>query len=152
MPEFGSFTWLRQLGQLDVTIGLSYVVLLSGVGAMLAVESARAIIRERQGKPVELRRPGSHTWLHRLPFKQRFKRSRIYISLIPIWAIGFIMGFIGSVMGIGGGFLLVPMLVYLLAGADRDGGRHVHRPDALHHHRECCCMPRPTIRSMRCWP
>ena len=49
-----------------------------------------------------------------MPFKLRFKRSRIYISLIPVWAIGFIMGFIGSVMGIGGGFLLVPMLVYLL--------------------------------------
>jgi len=108
------FTLLGRLGQLDITIGLSYVLLLSGVGAMLVAESARAIIRERQGKPVELRRPGSHTWLHRLPFKLRFKRSRIYISLIPIWTIGFIMGFIGSVMGIGGGFLLVPMLVYLL--------------------------------------
>ena len=81
---------------------------------MLAAESLRAIIRERQGKPVELRRPGSHTWLHRLPFKLRFKRSRIFISVIPVWVIGFVMGFIGSVMGIGGGFLLVPMLVYLL--------------------------------------
>ena len=81
---------------------------------MLAAESLRAIIRERQGKPVELRRPGSHTWLHRLPFKLRFKRSRIFVSVIPVWVIGFIMGFIGAVMGIGGGFLLVPMLVYLL--------------------------------------
>jgi uncharacterized membrane protein YfcA len=108
------FTLLRRLGQLDVTIGLSYVVLLTGVGSMLAAESLRAIIRERQGKPVVLRRPGSHTWLHHLPFKFRFKRSRIFISLIPVWVIGFVMGFIGSVMGIGGGFLLVPMLVYVL--------------------------------------
>lgn len=108
------FTLLRRLGQLDVTIGLSYVALLTGVGSMLAIESLRAIIRERQGKPVVLRRPGSHTWLHRLPFKLRFKRSRIFISVIPVWLIGFVMGFIGAIMGVGGGFLLVPMLVYAL--------------------------------------
>jgi uncharacterized membrane protein YfcA len=108
------FTLLRRLGQLDVTIGLSYVLLLTAVGSILAAESLRAIIRERQGKPVELRRPGSHTWLHHLPFKMRFKRSRIFVSIIPVWLIGFIMGFIGAIMGIGGGFLLVPMLVYVL--------------------------------------
>jgi uncharacterized protein len=108
------FTLLRRLGQLDITIGLSYVVLLTGVGTMLAVESLRAILRARQGKPVELRRPGSHTWVHHLPFKLRFKRSRIFVSVIPVWVIGLIMGFIGAIMGIGGGFLLVPMLVYLL--------------------------------------
>ena len=71
-------------------------------------------MRARQGKPVELRRPGSHTWFHGLPFKMRFKRSRIYVSAIPVWVIGFIIGFVGAVMGIGGGFLLVPMLIYLL--------------------------------------
>jgi uncharacterized membrane protein YfcA len=108
------FTLLRRLGQLDVTIGLSYVLLLTVVGSTLAAESLRAIIRERQGKPVELRRPGSHTWLHHLPFKLRFKRSRIFVSVIPVWLIGFVMGFIGAIMGIGGGFLLVPMLVYVL--------------------------------------
>jgi uncharacterized membrane protein YfcA len=108
------FTLLRRLGQLDVTIGLSYVVMLTGVGAVLAAESLRAILRARQGRPVELRRPGSHTWVHRLPFKLRFKRSRIFVSVIPVWVIGFLMGFIGAIMGIGGGFLLVPMLVYLL--------------------------------------
>jgi uncharacterized membrane protein YfcA len=108
------FTLLRRLGQLDATIGLSYVLLLTAVGATLAAESLRAIIRERQGKPVELRRPGSHTWLHHLPFRMRFKRSRIFVTVIPVWLIGFVMGFIGAVMGIGGGFLLVPMLVYLL--------------------------------------
>jgi uncharacterized protein len=108
------FTLLRRLGQLDVTIGLSYVVLLTAVGTTLAAESLRAIIRERQGKPVELRRPGSHTWLHHLPLKLRFKRSRIFVSVIPVWIIGLVMGFIGAIMGIGGGFLLVPMLVYVL--------------------------------------
>ena len=61
-----------------------------------------------------MRRPGSHAWFHGLPLKLRFKRSKIYVSAIPVLAIGFIIGFIGAVMGIGGGFLLVPMLIYLL--------------------------------------
>jgi uncharacterized membrane protein YfcA len=108
------FTWLRALDQLDLVIGLSYVTLLSIVGVLLVGESARAIIRSRQGKPVELRRPGSHVWFHGLPLKLRFKRSKVYVSAIPVLAIGFIIGFIGAIMGIGGGFLLVPMLIYLL--------------------------------------
>src|SRR5262245_51787376 len=108
------FTLLRSLGQLDLTIGLAYVLLLGIVGALMVAESLRAIIRARQGKPVEIRRGGSHTWIHGLPFKIRFKQSRIYVSAIPVWGIGFIIGFVGAVMGIGGGFLLVPMLIYLL--------------------------------------
>jgi uncharacterized protein len=108
------FTMLRALGQLDLTIGISYVLLLGVVGALMVIESVQAILRSRRGKPVELRRPGSHTWFHGLPFKIRFKRSHIYVSAIPVWAIGFIIGFVGAVMGIGGGFLLVPMLIYLL--------------------------------------
>ena len=108
------FTYLRALGQLDLTISLSYVLLLGSVGGLMVMEGVRAIIRSRHGKPVELRRPGSHTWFHGLPFKLRFKQSRIYVSSIPVVAIGFIMGFIGAIMGIGGGFLLVPMLIYFL--------------------------------------
>jgi uncharacterized protein len=108
------FTVLRAVGQLDLAIGLSYVVLLSAVGSLMIAESVRAIMRERHGKPVELRRPGSHIWFHGLPLKLRFKQSRIYVSVIPILVIGFLIGFIGAVMGIGGGFLLVPMLIYLL--------------------------------------
>jgi len=108
------FTALRRIGQLDITIGLSYVTLLGIVGGLMIMESVRAIIRMREGKPVELRRPGSHTWVHGLPFKLRFKQSRIYVSVIPVLGIGFVIGFIGAVMGIGGGFLLVPMLIYFL--------------------------------------
>ena len=108
------FSLLRSLGQLDLAIGLSYVTLLGIVGAMMIVESVRAIVRAKQGKPAEIRRPGSHTWIHGLPFKVRFKQSKIYVSTIPIWTIGFIIGFIGAIMGIGGGFLLVPALIYLM--------------------------------------
>jgi uncharacterized protein len=108
------FSLLRLLGQLDLTIGLSYLILLGAVGTVMVIESARAIVRARQGKPVEIRRGGSHTWIHGLPFKLRFKQSKIYVSAIPVWGIGFFIGFIGAVMGIGGAFLLVPMLIYLL--------------------------------------
>jgi uncharacterized protein len=108
------FTMLRALGQLDLVVGLSYVTLLGAVGTLMIVESLRAVIRTRQGKPVVLRRPGSHVWFHGLPFKIRFKRSKIYVSAIPVWAIGLVIGFIGAIMGIGGGFLLVPMLIYFL--------------------------------------
>jgi uncharacterized protein len=107
------FTWLRALDQLDLVIGLSYVILLSVVGALMVAESARAIIRSRLGRPAT-RRPGSHAWFLGLPFKLRFKRSKIYASAIPVLTIGFIIGFLGAVMGIGGGFMLVPMLIYLL--------------------------------------
>jgi uncharacterized protein len=108
------FTLLRSVGQLDITIGVSYVLLLGSVGGMMVVEGVGAILRAHQGKPVELRHPGSHTWIHGLPLKVRFKQSRIYISAIPVVAIGLTMGFVGAIMGIGGGFLLVPMLIYLL--------------------------------------
>lgn len=108
------FTKLREMDQLDLMIGLSYVTLLTAVGGMMIYESVKAELRTRRGMPATLRRPGSHTWLHGLPLKMRFKRSKIYVSAIPVWAIGFIIGFIGAIMGIGGGFLLVPMLIYFL--------------------------------------
>jgi len=97
-------------GQVPIFAGLG-----AGIRAILwRTESLRAIIRARQGKPVELRRGGSHLWIHGLPFKLRFKQSKIYVSAIPVWGIGIVIGFIGAIMGIGGGFLLVPMLIYFL--------------------------------------
>ena len=108
------FSVLRSIGQLDLTIGLCYVTLLGVVGSLMIVESARAIARARSGRRAEIRRPGSHTWIHGLPFKVRFKQSKIYVSAIPLWVIGFGVGFIGAIMGIGGGFLLVPALIYIM--------------------------------------
>jgi uncharacterized protein len=108
------FTELRSLDQLDLVIGLSYVTLLTSVGAAMIYESVLAVMRAYHGQPATIRRPGSHTWLHRLPLKVRFKRSKIYVSAIPVWTIGFFIGFIGAIMGIGGAFILVPMLIYFL--------------------------------------
>jgi len=108
------FTTLRSLGQLDIVIDVSYLLLLVSVGTAMAMEGLRAMIRARQGRPVEVRRGGSHTWIHGLPFKIRFKKSKIYVSAIPVCAIGMLMGFVGAILGVGGGFLLVPMLIYFL--------------------------------------
>jgi hypothetical protein len=108
------FTMLRAVDQLDLVIGLSYVTLLTVVGAIMIQESVQAELRARRGQRTTLRRPGSHNWVHGLPLKMRFKRSKIYVSAIPVWGIGFIIGFVGAILGIGGGFLLVPMLIYFL--------------------------------------
>ena len=108
------FNRLRAIGQLDITIGISYVVLLGVVGTLMIVESARAINRARHGRPTELRRPGSHAWFHGLPLKFRFKRSKIYGSIIPVLVIGFLVEFISTFIGIGGGFLVVPALIYIM--------------------------------------
>ncbi|WP_315773984.1 MULTISPECIES: sulfite exporter TauE/SafE family protein [unclassified Bradyrhizobium] len=109
-----TFTLLRSLGQLDLMIALSYVALLTSVGGTMFWEGLRAMMRARQGAVATVRRPGSHVWIHGLPLKMRFKRSKIYVSVIPVVAIGLIIGFLGAVMGIGGGFILVPLLIYLL--------------------------------------
>lgn len=108
------FTWLRSYGQLDITIALSYVVLLTGVGGAMLWESLGAIIRTRRGQAPTLRRPGSHNWVHGLPLKLRFKKSKIYLSIFPVLAIGLFIGFVGAILGIGGGFILIPLLIYVL--------------------------------------
>lgn len=108
------FTLLRRMGQLDLTIGLSYVTMLGVVGSMMIAEGLSAMLRSWGGKAGPARKRGGHAWFHGLPLKIRFKQSRIYVSVIPIWVIGYIIGFLGALMGIGGGFLLVPALIYLM--------------------------------------
>jgi uncharacterized protein len=108
------FAVLLRLGQLDLVVGLSYVTLLGIVGGIMLAESARAIMRAQQGAPPVVRRPGTHAWFHGLPFKLRFRQSRIYVSALPVTVIGFGIGFFGAIMGIGGGFLLIPALIYLM--------------------------------------
>ncbi len=109
------FTTLRAIGQLDLMIAFSYLILLTTVGGLLVMESVRSMLRQRANKPSLMRRSGgAHTWVHGLPFKFRFRRSKIYVSLIPVVGIGYVIAVIGVIMGIGGGFILVPMLIYFL--------------------------------------
>ena len=107
------FNTLRALGQLDLIVGISYVTFLGLIGSLMLTESVRAILNARAGRPAPLRRPGQHNWVHRLPLKMRFKRSKLYISVIPVVALGIGIGFLGVLLGIGGGFILVPALIYL---------------------------------------
>ncbi|KAB2700522.1 sulfite exporter TauE/SafE family protein [Brucella haematophila] len=106
------FSWLRELGQLDLIVSILYVFFLGSVGGLMLVESLRALRRVKKGGAI--RRPGQHTWIHKLPFKMRFRASTIYVSIIPVLGIGFFIGLLSSVMGVGGGFIMVPALIYLL--------------------------------------
>ncbi|MCL7998016.1 sulfite exporter TauE/SafE family protein [Brucella sp. 21LCYQ03] len=108
------FSWLRDLGQLDLIVSILYVFFLGTVGGLMLVESLRALRRVKKGQAGAIRRPGQHTWIHKLPFKMRFRASTIYVSIIPVLAIGFFIGLLSSVMGVGGGFIMVPALIYLL--------------------------------------
>jgi hypothetical protein len=105
---------LRQAGQFDLTVSLLYVVFMSVVGGLMFIESLRALRKHRQGKPVSMRRPAQHTWIHGLPLKTRFKASKLYISAIPPAALGILVGLLSGIMGVGGGFIMVPILIYLL--------------------------------------
>ncbi|QCK84332.1 sulfite exporter TauE/SafE family protein [Phreatobacter aquaticus] len=109
-----AFSVLRRMGQLDLFIGLSYVTLLSGIGLLMVIESGRALARARSGDPPKPVVARDRRIASKLPFMMHFPRSRITVSAIPVVAIGLGIGFLGSMMGIGGGFLLVPALIYLL--------------------------------------
>lgn len=106
------FNQMRRIGQLETVITLSYVVLLGGVGALVSWESLRAVVMSHKG-PVKRRRAGRHAWYEGLPLKWRFHRSGLYISIIPVIIIAMLIGFAGAVLGIGGGFILVPALIYI---------------------------------------
>ncbi|MBD8065734.1 sulfite exporter TauE/SafE family protein [Devosia sp. PTR5] len=109
-----AFDLLRDAGQLDFVISIGFLVLLGSVGILMLQESVRALLKHRQGIVVRERLPNQHTWMHGLPMRVRFKKSRLYISVLPVLAIGLFIGFVGSLLGIGGGFIMVPALVYLL--------------------------------------
>ncbi|MGD9827313.1 MAG: sulfite exporter TauE/SafE family protein [Hyphomicrobiaceae bacterium] len=105
---------LRASGQVDLVIALSYVTFLGIVGALMLVESVNTIRKVSAGKPASARRPGQHSWIHGLPFKMRFHRSKLYISAIPPLMIGAFVGLLAAIMGVGGGFIMVPAMIYLL--------------------------------------
>jgi len=107
------FGLLQGLGQIDLVIRLSYVVFLAIIGGLMLVESLRAISRQR--KPGGKRRKlHQHNWLHGLPFKVRFRRSKLYISALLPLGIGILVGILAAIMGVGGGFIMVPAMIYLL--------------------------------------
>ncbi|MEM6745065.1 MAG: sulfite exporter TauE/SafE family protein [Pseudomonadota bacterium] len=106
------FAALRELGQVELLISLCYVVFLGVVGGLMFVESLGAIRRTRSARPPKRRK--RHGWVHHLPLKMRFRQSNLYISAIPPFVIGACVGVLAAIMGVGGGFIMVPAMIYLL--------------------------------------
>lgn len=107
------FSSMRRLGQLDLVIVLSYVTLFLIVGSLMLRESIRELLLARKGQAMPHRKSTPRPFYHFWPFRMRFKSSRLYVSTIPIVLLALFVGFAGAVLGIGGGFILVPALLYL---------------------------------------
>lgn len=103
---------LRRAGQFDLFVSLSYVAFLGSIGLLMLVESL-ATIRRNHGSPARRNRV-QHSWIHALPWKMRFHRSKLYMSVLPPLAIGAFVGLLAAIMGVGGGFVMVPAMIYLL--------------------------------------
>ena len=107
------FNLMQRLGQIDLIVQLSYVIFLGIIGALMLQESLRAILRSRNPNAPR-RKLHSHTWIHNLPFKMKFRASGLYISVFPPLLVGMGVGILAAIMGVGGGFVLVPAMIYLL--------------------------------------
>ncbi|MAM60424.1 sulfite exporter TauE/SafE family protein [Maritimibacter sp. UBA3975] len=105
------FAYLRSIGQVDLLVTLSYVVFLGIIGFLMLVESVRALLRSRRMAAPKRRK---HNWVHALPFKTKFRTSGLYISAIPPILVGFSVGVLAAIMGVGGGFIMVPAMIYIL--------------------------------------
>ena len=107
------FAMLREIGQIDLAIKLSFIVFLGIIGSLMLVESTRTILRSRRpgGKRRKLHQ---HNWLHGLPFKMRFRKSKLYISALLPFGVGLLVGILSAIMGVGGGFIMVPAMIYVL--------------------------------------
>lgn len=108
------FNLLRERGQVDLLVNLAYVLLLGTVGALMLVESVGALLRARRPATRARRPRHGHGWMAALPFKTRFRASGLYISVIPPFLVGLVVGVLAAIMGVGGGFIMVPAMIYLL--------------------------------------
>ena len=107
------FNYLKSLGQVDLLVKLCYVAFLGIIGSLMFIESLRAILKTQGGSiPKKVRRPRS--FAQQLPFKMRFRTSGLYISVIPPVLVGLLVGILSAIMGVGGGFIMVPAMIYVL--------------------------------------
>ena len=108
------FAIMRRAGQMDLVVSLTYVPMLGIIGGIMLHESLKTLRARRSGNAPTRIYPVNHVWIHGLPLKARFRQSRLYISIIPPLAIGFLVGVMSAIMGVGGGFIIVPAMIYLL--------------------------------------
>jgi uncharacterized membrane protein YfcA len=105
------FGLLKKIGQVELFINLAYIILLGSLGVLMLIESVQTFLRRRTAPRRKLHQ---HTWVHGLPLKLRFRRSKLYISAFLPLGLGFVIGILSAVMGVGGGFIMVPAMIYLL--------------------------------------
>lgn len=108
------FRYLRLLGQADMVVALSYLLFLGTIGTLMLYESLGQILRRVRGEVLPHRERRRPLWLYGLPLKMRFPRSGLYISAIPPFMLGGFAGVLSAIMGVGGGFILVPAMLYVL--------------------------------------
>ena len=108
------FSSLRSAGQLDFIISILYVVFLGSIGTLMTIESLNAIRKSKKAEAPLKRKTGHDNWIHKLPLKVRFRKSKLYLSVIPVLVLGMLVGILAAIMGVGGGFIMVPAMIYLL--------------------------------------
>lgn len=108
------FKILKVFGQIDIVIQMLFLIFLGFIGFSMAFESAKTTITKYRTTSSIRTKLHQHSWIHGLPFKLRFHRSKLYISTIPPIIIGFFVGVLSAMMGVGGGFIIIPAMVYLL--------------------------------------
>ena len=108
------FKILKTYGQIDIVIQFLFLIFLGFIGISMAFESAKTTIKNYQTTSAIRTKLHQHSWIHGLPFKLRFHRSKLYISAIPPILIGFFVGVLSAMMGVGGGFIMIPAMVYIL--------------------------------------
>jgi len=108
------FKLLKTYGQIDIVIQFLFLIFLGFIGISMAFESAKTTIKNYQTTSAIRTKLHQHSWIHGLPFKLRFHRSKLYISAIPPILIGFFVGVLSAMMGVGGGFIMIPAMVYIL--------------------------------------
>jgi uncharacterized membrane protein YfcA len=108
------FDLLLHVGEIGLVVSILYVVMLSSLGALMLAESLRALIRRRKGPDPQRGRLHRHTFVHGFPMKMRFPKSQLYISALLPLGLGFLVGIMTAIMGVGGGFIMVPAMIYLI--------------------------------------
>lgn len=108
------FRIIESMGQIDLTISVAYVVLLGGIGITMSIEIIKSFFSPKSFMREQFNAARVHPFIARLPYKTRFPRSKLYVSALVPMGIGAVGGVLASVLGIGGGFILVPAMIYLL--------------------------------------
>ena len=145
---------LRRLGVFDFFVVVCYVTFLGVIGTLMLIESINTMRKARAGGgAVSARRSGQHNWIHGLPLKLRFQRSKLYISAIPPFMLGLFVGLLAAIMGVGGGFIMVPAMIYLLrVPTNIVVGTSLFQIVFLTGGDDGAARLATTRRSMWCWP